>query len=94
MFRFELTSYFLQVERYLHGPTSSDVSEVNINTSGQRSTARAVRSLLLSWAGGVGGSRPLQPSAPAAVGALGELSPGGALMRHHHTHSLARKKSH
>lgn len=49
--------------------------------------------MLLSWCSGVGIARPIQPSAPAAVGALGELSPGGALMRHHHTHSLARKKS-
>ncbi|XP_054268650.1 general transcription factor IIH subunit 1-like [Macrosteles quadrilineatus] len=80
-----------KVERYLHGPTpsASDDSEV----WGGDEAVLSCWGRLQQEAGGWGAtSRPSAPLVPpaAAVSALGELTPGGALMKCYHDESLAQ----
>ncbi|XP_063832685.1 general transcription factor IIH subunit 1 [Ostrinia nubilalis] len=77
-----------KVERYLLGP-SSQVHQSGPNTNPPPLSALA--SICQAWSSGQQCSRPARVSAAAAVAALGELSPGGALMRHHHAASMARE---
>lgn len=76
-----------KIERYLLGPSS---------TSSQSSTKSALppisglAAVCQSWAAGQVSARPTRMPPAAAVGALGELSPGGQLMRHHHAGSMAQ----
>ncbi|KAK9891589.1 hypothetical protein WA026_015549 [Henosepilachna vigintioctopunctata] len=78
-----------KVERYLHGPMPDTISE-HINPNEGSSILRQVFQEAKQW--NVGQTRHsshslLSPA--AAVGALGELSPGGALMRGFQEQSLA-----
>ncbi|XP_041982883.1 general transcription factor IIH subunit 1 [Aricia agestis] len=77
-----------KVERYLLGP-ASQVSQSSASTSNPPPLSALV-SICQAWSGGQQCSRPARVSAAAAVAALGELSPGGALMRHHHAASMAQ----
>ncbi|KAM3960815.1 transcription factor B1 [Aphomia sociella] len=74
-----------KVERYLLGP-SSQVTQTNAQLSNPPPVS-ALASICQAWAGC---GRPLRAGAGAAVAALGELSPGGALMRHHHAATMAQ----
>ncbi|XP_053615975.1 general transcription factor IIH subunit 1 [Plodia interpunctella] len=67
-----------KVERYLLGP-SSQVNQSNPTPNNQPPLS-ALASIVQAWSGG---ARTAALSAGGAVCALGELSPGGALMRHH-----------
>ncbi|XP_052757956.1 general transcription factor IIH subunit 1 [Galleria mellonella] len=64
-----------KVERYVLGAAAPAAAP-----GGLTPPVSALASVCQAWAGG---ARPLRASAGAAVGALGELSPGGALMRLH-----------
>ncbi|KAL0819281.1 hypothetical protein ABMA28_008521 [Loxostege sticticalis] len=76
-----------KVERYLLGP-SSQVQQSGPNANPPPLSALA--SICQAWSSGQQCSRPARVSAASAVAALGELSPGGALMRHHHAASMAQ----
>ncbi|XP_062525334.1 general transcription factor IIH subunit 1 isoform X2 [Bombyx mori] len=75
-----------KVERYLLGP-SYQISQTSVQTS-HPPPLSALASVCQAWSSGQQCQRPARVSAGAAVGALGELSPGGALMRHHHAASM------
>ncbi|XP_060805926.1 general transcription factor IIH subunit 1 isoform X2 [Amyelois transitella] len=77
-----------KVERYLLGP-SSQVSQSSAQLNNQPPLS-ALASICQAWSGGQGCARPARAGAGAAVAALGELSPGGALMRHHAAASMAQ----
>ncbi|GBP33999.1 General transcription factor IIH subunit 1 [Eumeta japonica] len=77
-----------KIERYLLGP-SSQLNQSNIKPK-HAPPLSALASVVQAWSSGQGCARPVRASAAAAVGALGELSPGGALMRHHHAASMAQ----
>ncbi|KPJ03502.1 General transcription factor IIH subunit 1 [Papilio xuthus] len=76
-----------KVERYLLGPSSQMSQTVNTTNPPPLS---ALASVCQAWSGGQQCLRPVRVGAGAAVGALGELSPGGALMRHQHAASMAQ----
>lgn len=81
----------MKIERYLHGPipvASNDIVE-------DAHQLESVQYQLLNELNGWGTRTPhkVLVSATAAVNALGELSPGGALMRGFQEQSLARKCS-
>ncbi|XP_037302347.1 general transcription factor IIH subunit 1 [Manduca sexta] len=86
-----------KVERYLLGP-ASQIHQTTTHAANPPPLS-AVASICQAWssgqgAGGGGGARAggggARVAPGAAVGALGELSPGGALMRHHHAASMAQ----
>ncbi|XP_032522455.1 general transcription factor IIH subunit 1 [Danaus plexippus] len=77
-----------KVERYLLGP-ASQVGHTGTSSSNPPPLS-ALASVCQAWSSGQQCSRPVRVSAAAAVGALGELSPGGALMRQHHAASMAQ----
>ncbi|CAG4987595.1 unnamed protein product [Colias eurytheme] len=77
-----------KVERYLLGP-SSQISHSTSNTNNPPPLS-ALSSICQAWSNGQQVARPVRLGAAAAVGALGELSPGGALMRHHHAACMAQ----
>ncbi|CAH4034792.1 unnamed protein product [Pieris brassicae] len=77
-----------KVERYLLGP-SSQVTQ-STSSSNNPPPLSALSSICQAWSNGQQCLRPFRVSAAAAVGALGELSPGGALMRQHHAASMAQ----
>ncbi|CAK1593707.1 unnamed protein product [Parnassius mnemosyne] len=76
-----------KVERYLLGPASQMSQTTNTANPPPLS---ALASVCQAWSSGQQCSRPVRVGAGAAVGALGELSPGGALMRHQHAASMAQ----
>ncbi|CAH2054805.1 unnamed protein product, partial [Iphiclides podalirius] len=76
-----------KVERYLLGPSSQVCQTINTTNPPPLS---ALASICQAWSSGQQCARPFRVSAGAAVGALGELSPGGALMRHQHAASMAQ----
>ncbi|XP_049886020.1 general transcription factor IIH subunit 1 [Pectinophora gossypiella] len=77
-----------KIERYLLGP-SSQINQMNAITNSSPPLS-ALASICQAWSNGQQCQRPVRLSAAAAVGALGELSPGGALMRQHHAASMAQ----
>ncbi|XP_075985028.1 transcription factor B1 [Anticarsia gemmatalis] len=77
-----------KIERYLLGP-SSQTHHTHTQTNNPPPLS-ALASICQAWSSGQQCQRPVRVSAGAAVGALGELSPGGALMRHHHAASMAQ----
>ncbi|XP_072933554.1 general transcription factor IIH subunit 1 [Epargyreus clarus] len=77
-----------KIERYLLGP-SSQLQQTCPQTTNPPPLS-ALASICQAWSSGQQCSRPVRVSAAAAVGALGELSPGGALMRQHHAASMAQ----
>ncbi|XP_068619671.1 general transcription factor IIH subunit 1 [Battus philenor] len=76
-----------KIERYLMGPDSQMSHTANTTNPPPLS---ALASICQAWSSGQQCLRPVRVSAGAAVGALGELSPGGALMRHQHSASMAQ----
>lgn len=88
-----------KVERYLHGPVPSSSSNASSSSSTNHhdndkqmdlnSTQYHVMQDTQSWNART--PHKVLVSATAAVNALGELSPGGALMRGFQEQSLARK---
>lgn len=88
-----ITFFFtrFKVERYLHGPMP-DTSTEQLNPNEVSAVCRGVLQETKQWQSGRQPSSALVSPA-AAVGALGELSPGGALMRGFQEQSLARKNS-
>lgn len=78
------------MERYLHGPMPDTITE-QLNPNEVIAVCRGVLQETKQWQSGRQPSSALVSPA-AAVGALGELSPGGALMRGFQEQSLARKK--
>lgn len=81
----------LKVERYLHGPIPGSASD-NLSPGEVSAITRNILLECRQWQGGRYTHTTLVSPA-AAVGALGELSPGGALMRGFQEQSLARKCS-
>lgn len=77
-----------KVERYLHGPMPDSAIE-QVNTNETSSVIRGVLQEAKQWQSRHGMGGLVTPA--AAVGALGELSPGGALMRGFQEQSLARE---
>lgn len=79
----------VKVERYLHGP----IPVAHIDTADDAHQLDAVQYQLLHSINGWSTRTPhkVLVSATAAVNALGELSPGGAMMRGFQEQSLARK---
>lgn len=79
-----------KVERYLHGPIpGSDIEYLNTNEVAVI-TRNILQDIRQQWSTRQPSSTLVSPA--AAVGALGELSPGGALMRGFQEQSLARKQ--
>ncbi|XP_044255706.1 general transcription factor IIH subunit 1 [Tribolium madens] len=76
-----------KVERYLHGPMP-DTNIEQLNPSEASSVLRGVLQETKQWQSRHPSSSLVTPA--AAVGALGELSPGGALMRGFQEQSLAQ----
>ncbi|CAG9856270.1 unnamed protein product [Phyllotreta striolata] len=76
-----------KVERYLHGPMP-DTNSDYINSSEASLILRGVMQETKQWTGRNQTTSLVTPA--AAVGALGELSPGGALMRGFQEQSLAQ----
>lgn len=75
------------MERYLHGPVQGvNCDTVNINDI--NSINRRLQNEIHNWYTRQPSSALVSPA--AAVGALGELSPGGTLMRGFQEQSLAR----
>ncbi|KAJ2954646.1 hypothetical protein O0L34_g2941 [Tuta absoluta] len=77
-----------KIERYLLGP-SSQITHANTQTANPPPLS-ALASICQAWSSGQQCQRPVRVSAASAVAALGELSPGGALMRQHHAASMAQ----
>ncbi|XP_018579408.1 general transcription factor IIH subunit 1, partial [Anoplophora glabripennis] len=75
-----------KVERYLHGPTPDAATEY-LNPNEVSSVLRGVLQETKQWTHKHPSNNLVSPT--AAVGALGELSPGGALMRGFQEQSLA-----
>ncbi|XP_026735505.1 general transcription factor IIH subunit 1 [Trichoplusia ni] len=76
-----------KIERYLLGPSTQTHQS---NTYTNPPPLSALASICQAWSSGQQCARPVRVSAGACVAALGELSPGGALMRHHHAASMAQ----
>ncbi|CAG9836838.1 unnamed protein product [Diabrotica balteata] len=76
-----------KVERYLHGPMP-DSSTDYLNPNEAASVLRGVIQETRQWGGRHAATSLVTPA--AAVAALGELSPGGALMRGFQEQSLAQ----
>ncbi|KAJ8910293.1 hypothetical protein NQ315_014968 [Exocentrus adspersus] len=76
-----------KVERYLHGPTPDSTTEF-LNPNEVSSVLRGVLQETKHWTYKHPPNNLVTPA--AAVGALGELSPGGALMRGFQEQSLAQ----
>lgn len=72
------------MERYLHGPTPGQHEEMLSEEAVESATAKLQQDLAV-W-----GPRSVLVAPAAAVSALGELTPGGALMKCHLDESLAR----
>lgn len=72
------------MERYLHGPTPGQHEEMLSEEAVESATAKLQQDLAV-W-----GPRSVLVAPAAAVSALGELTPGGALMKYHLDESLAR----
>ncbi|XP_026313596.1 general transcription factor IIH subunit 1 [Hyposmocoma kahamanoa] len=77
-----------KIERYLLGPSSQ--SYHTITQGNNPPPLSALASICQAWSSGQQCQRPVRLSAACAVGALGELSPGGALMRQHHAASMSQ----
>ncbi|KAB0799219.1 hypothetical protein PPYR_07099 [Photinus pyralis] len=77
-----------KVERYLHGPMPGSNAEY-LSVNDASSINRNILNECKQWQGGRQQTSNLVSPA-AAVGALGELSPGGALMRGFQEQSLAQ----
>lgn len=77
-----------KVERYLHGPIPGATSE-HLSSSEVAAVCRDILNEYRQWQGARQSSTTLVSPA-ASVGALGELSPGGALMRGFQEQSLAQ----
>lgn len=78
-----------KIERYLLGPSTS-TNNTNIKTNNPPPLS-GLASVCQAWSSGQSGQSSRRGvSAGGAVGALGELSPGGALMRHHHAASMTQ----
>lgn len=75
-----------KVERYLHGPMPGAATE-QLSVNEVASVCRNVLQETRHWSGRQPSNVLVSPA--AAVGALGELSPGGALMRGFQEQSLA-----
>lgn len=78
-----------KVERYLHGPMSTTNMETYENLMDAEETQYTIRADTVSWNQRT--SHKALVSVTAAVNALGELSPGGALMRGFQDQSLDRE---
>lgn len=76
------------MERYLHGPIPGATSE-HLSSNEVAAVCRDILNEYRQWQGARQSSTTLVSPA-ASVGALGELSPGGALMRGFQEQSLAR----
>lgn len=74
------------MERYLHGPTPGQHEEMLSEEAVESASAKLQQDLAV-W-----GPRSVLVAPAAAVSALGELTPGGALMKCHLDESLARKQ--
>uniref|UniRef100_A0A1B6D7E9 BSD domain-containing protein n=2 Tax=Clastoptera arizonana TaxID=38151 RepID=A0A1B6D7E9_9HEMI len=77
-----------KVDRYLHGPTPSQ-SDFRPNTEPTQNAWAKMRKEASCWTNYNHSTVPLVTPA-AAVSALGELTPGGALMKCFHEESLAQ----
>lgn len=77
-----------KVERYLHGPMPDGVTE-HISHQEESMILQAVYQEMKQWNNHTRHSNLNLVSPASAVGALGELSPGGALMRGFQEQSLA-----
>ncbi|KAK4886807.1 hypothetical protein RN001_003078 [Aquatica leii] len=77
-----------KVERYLHGPMPGSAAEY-LNANEVSAVNRGILNECRQWQSGRHTTTPLVSPA-ASVGALGELSPGGALMRGFQEQSLAQ----
>lgn len=77
-----------KVERYLHGPMSNINMDTNENLKDLEEVQHTIQSNTESWSQR---SNKALVSVTAAVNALVELSPGGALMRGFQDQSLERK---
>lgn len=80
---------YFQVDRYLHGPTPGQNDSQSCSEPMQNSWLK-MRKEAASWTNYNHSTIPLVTPA-AAVSALGELTPGGALMKCFHEESLARE---
>lgn len=78
-----------KVERYLHGPMSNSNNEHYENLKDLKEVQYIIQSDTESW--GQRTSHKALVSVTAAVNALGELSPGGALMRGFQDQSMDRE---
>ncbi|XP_017786193.1 PREDICTED: general transcription factor IIH subunit 1 [Nicrophorus vespilloides] len=76
-----------KVERYLHGPMPGSAIE-HLSPNDVAAASRNMHQELKQWRSRLPTSALVSPA--AAVGALGELSPGGALMRGFQEQSLAQ----
>lgn len=76
------------MERYLHGPIPDGTTD-SLSSSEASLTAKGLLHETKQWNTRYPSNALVTPA--AAVGALGELSPGGALMRGFQEQSLARK---
>lgn len=79
----------LQVERYLHGPSTTNYNEYMDDRSNLEYVQGQILQDTATW--NLRTPHKVLVSATSAVNALGELSPGGALMRGYQEQSLARK---
>ncbi|XP_063358865.1 general transcription factor IIH subunit 1 [Cydia amplana] len=77
-----------KIERYLLGP-SSQVNQSSSSTN-HPPPLSALASICQAWSSGQQCARPIRVGAAGCVAALGELSPGGALMRQHHAAAMAQ----
>lgn len=78
-----------KVERYLHGPMPDTSADQQAVGNGEVAlVSRALQQEMRQWRARTPTSTLVSPT--AAVGALGELSPGGALMRGFQEQSLAQ----
>lgn len=82
---------FFKVERYLHGPVPINNTTEVIDTDPQDLTYVQDQIMQDTEMWGARTPHKVLVSATSAVNALGELSPGGALMRGFQEQSLARK---
>lgn len=78
-----------KVERYLHGPMPSSGYEMHEDPRRMEEVQYQLLRLTENWNQRV--PHKVLVSSTAAVNALGELSPGGALMRGFHEQSVGRK---
>ncbi|KAL4717173.1 hypothetical protein ACJJTC_017060 [Scirpophaga incertulas] len=84
-----------KVERYLLGPSSQVAgcgasASANTGASANAPPLSALAQICQAWSSGQQSVRTSRVGAAAAVAALGDLSPGGALMRAHAAHCLTQ----